>query len=75
MLCPHCGANNGDDAPSCVQCGYKFRFGHAYNDPQKGTLIGGSKSDSTRRKLSRYLIAIFGLLILGFVVWSSLATR
>lgn len=39
MVCPSCGINNSDDSKQCFNCGYKFSFGYAYNDPKKNDVF------------------------------------
>jgi uncharacterized membrane protein YvbJ len=71
MVCPSCGTNNLDDAKQCSYCGYKFRFGYAYNDPEKMTFANWtSKTNSKKTKIARYLVASLFLIILVLVILS-----
>ncbi len=64
MICPKCGYDNPDNAGQCSNCYYKFKFGHAYNDPQNMTLI--SLSNSKKSKIVRFIF--FSILILVFIL-------
>lgn len=68
MLCPKCGYDNPDNASQCSKCNYKFRFGHAYKDPQNMTFI--SSSNSKKPKIVRYVFFSMFLLILILIVVS-----
>jgi len=39
MVCPSCGIQHSDEPGQCSNCGYKFRWGYAFNDPKKMTFI------------------------------------
>jgi hypothetical protein len=68
MLCPSCGSENPDDAAICAKCNYKFRFGHAYNDPGKGTFINLSgKSRVLRYSFFAFVVLVLALVILSWI--------
>jgi uncharacterized membrane protein YvbJ len=70
MLCPSCGMNNSDDSPQCSNCGYKFRFGYAYNDPKRMTFINLLKSNTKKSKIRGYLFISIALIILVLIILS-----
>jgi uncharacterized membrane protein YvbJ len=72
MLCPSCGTDNPDDSPQCSNCGYKFRFGYAYNDPGRMTFINLFKSNTKKSKVIRYLFISIVLIIFVLIILSCL---
>ena len=70
MLCPSCGTDNPDDAGECKKCGYKLRFGHAFNDPARMTFLNFSKTASKKTRTSRLILGILGLAIFLLVLLS-----
>lgn len=72
MICPSCGTHNPEDSGHCSHCGYKFRFGHAYNDPRYMRIINFLKPNSKISKGIGYLfvsllVIIFILVILSWL--------
>ncbi|RPH90805.1 MAG: zinc-ribbon domain-containing protein [Calditrichaeota bacterium] len=63
MICPSCGIDNADDSPQCSNCGYKFRFGYAFDDPKRVTFINWSG----KHKMARTIF--IGIIIIIFA-WS-----
>ena len=70
MLCPSCGMKNSDQAAQCTACGYKFRFGHAFNDPAQMKFINVSKSDPKKSKSLRIFFVAFCFLIFILIIFS-----
>jgi hypothetical protein len=66
MLCPSCGVENPDDAAMCAKCGYKFRFGHAYNDPGKSTFL----NLSGKPRALKYTFIAFIVIALACAIFS-----
>jgi uncharacterized membrane protein YvbJ len=69
MICPSCGTDNPEDAGQCSDCGYKFRFGHAFNDPRNMMFPRFRRFATGRSKMigvavASILLLAFGLLIL-----------
>ena len=67
MLCPKCGLENPEDSGQCSNCRHKFRFGHAYHDPQNIEFIASnitSKPKILKYAFFLFLIVVFGLLLL-----------
>jgi uncharacterized membrane protein YvbJ len=57
MICPSCGAQNPDDAALCGACQYRFRFGHAFNDPAHPKMPELRRSAKSKKsRVTRYLI-------------------
>lgn len=75
MLCPHCGKENEDDALLCAECGYRFQFGHAYNDPAKMSLLEIPKSTRKPARIFAFALLSVLLFILGFIIWSTLNAK
>ena len=71
MICPSCGAQNPDDAPMCSECRYRFRFGHAFNDPAQPVMPDFTgKGKSGRFPLAvRLLVIILFIIIMAMMVW------
>jgi uncharacterized membrane protein YvbJ len=73
MICPSCGAENPDDAGQCSSCQYRFRFGHAYNDPARMSLLRWPRAtDSTALKIAKYAVLLLLVAIVVVVIVSSL---
>ena len=68
MVCPKCGYNNPDNAAQCSNCYYKFRFGHAYNDPKYMTFI--SVGNAKNSKSVRYIFISIFLLVFILIIAS-----
>lgn len=66
MICPKCGTENPGDAAACSECGYKFRFGHAFDDPNKMTFLGFSGSRSKLIRSAGYVFVV--LLVIFFIL-------
>ena len=65
MICPGCGKDNQEGIGQCVHCGYKFQFGHAFDDPSKMTFLNFTKKPI----LIRYVFASIFLIILVLVIF------
>ena len=74
MICPSCSTNNPDDSAACVNCGYKFRFGHAYNDPKGMQFLDLRKSSMKKSRAMALAFASIGLLVLILVIFHWLKT-
>jgi len=71
MVCPACGTNNSDDSGLCAVCGYKFRLGHAYNDPKRMTFVNWlSKTKTSKSRITRCLFASIFLIIFVLIILS-----
>ena len=70
MICPKCGYANPDNAAQCAHCYYKFRFGHAYNDPAAASFpsLGSSK----KMRLVRLIFFLFFILLFIFMIFMSI---
>lgn len=68
MICPACGKNNADEAALCTGCGYKFRFGHAFNDPARMTFIQPGSSGKAKTGRIVFFSLLLALLIAAVVV-------
>jgi uncharacterized membrane protein YvbJ len=64
MICPNCGAENPDGAAQCSVCNHKFRFGHAFNDPESMSFLPPART--VKAKILRYVF--FALLVAVFVL-------
>ncbi len=70
MICPSCGTDNWANAAQCSNCHFKFRFGHAYNDPANMTIFRWSKTtDRLGLKIIKYgvLLLLVGGLVLMLI--------
>ena len=69
MICPTCGTDNRDNTGQCVQCGYRFRVGHAFSDPGRGLFV-----DFTgQAKLVKYGFVVMLFIILIVIIAASLS--
>ncbi len=65
MICPKCGEENPETAGECSNCFYKFRFGHAYNDPAHLSFpIEIKSSENKRTKIMKYIFLLFIALVI-----------
>ncbi|MBN2415535.1 zinc ribbon domain-containing protein [bacterium] len=69
MICPSCGENNSDNAALCTYCGYKFRFGHAFNDPANMTFLKSGSAGKSRA--GRIVFFLFLLVMVVTVIVAS----
>ena len=69
MLCPNGGVNNQDGSGQCTNCGYKFLFGSANNDPAKMAFFNWS-SKAKKSKISRYIFLFIFLLVFILIILS-----
>ncbi len=72
MICPKCRSENSDTAAECSVCLYKFRFGHAYNDPAHMMHID---SPPARRRLMFVILIGLAALLLGLIIALSFIRR
>jgi hypothetical protein len=74
VICPNCGAQNPDDAPICSECRYRFRFGHAFNDPSQMVMpdFTGSQKRGPFPRAVRFLVLFLLIVIIALVIWLSL---
>ena len=70
MLCPNCAAENPEDAGQCMKCGYKFRFGYAFNDPKRMTFLNLANNRGEKYKTAGYAFIILFLLIFILVIYT-----
>jgi predicted amidophosphoribosyltransferase len=70
MICPGCGADNPDESGMCSACGYKFRFGYAFDDPKKMRFLDFSRFKIGKQKAAGIFLVSLSIIILALIIFT-----
>ncbi len=70
MLCPSCGTDNPDESGMCSKCGFKFRFGYAFNDSKKMRFFNLTNFKTRKQKVIGLLLISLSIIILTLVIFA-----
>lgn len=72
MICPKCGHENPDSTAMCINCYYKFQFGHAHGDPAKTFYFAASSPKKKWLSMALIFVVVIFIVIFILSVMSSL---